>query len=296
MNDITKILDIALNEVGYLEKASNKDLDSKTGNAGKSNYTKYARDLDNIPSFYNGKKNGYPWCDVFVDWCFVKAFGVEKAKELLCQPNRSAGAGCLFSMNYYKSKNQFHTYPQKGDQIFFKQNGSITHTGIVYNVDEKKVYTVEGNTSSASGVVANGGSVALKSYFLNSSYIAGYGRPKYENTANTGDTTTYKERVIELQTLLVKNGFSIGKSGIDGIFGNDTKKATTNAKIKKGSKGDLVKFTQKQLMRNGYSLPAYGSDGDFGNETHYAVIQFQESKNLTKDAWVGGSTMYELLK
>ena len=74
-NYLSKVLKIAEAEVGYLEKASNSQLDSKTANAGSANYTKYARDLDNISGFYNGKKNGYPWCDVFIDWCFVQAYG-----------------------------------------------------------------------------------------------------------------------------------------------------------------------------------------------------------------------------
>jgi hypothetical protein len=45
-----------------------------------------------------------------------------------------------------------------GYQIFFTENGGKTyfHTGIVYDVDSKYVYTIEGNTSSAAGVVANG--------------------------------------------------------------------------------------------------------------------------------------------
>ena len=66
MNEKDKVIEVALNEVGYVEKASNSNLDSKTGNVGSGNYTKYARDLDNI-SFYNGNKNGYAWCDVFVE-------------------------------------------------------------------------------------------------------------------------------------------------------------------------------------------------------------------------------------
>ena len=37
---INKILKIAEEEVGYLEKASNKDLDSKTANAGYNNYNR----------------------------------------------------------------------------------------------------------------------------------------------------------------------------------------------------------------------------------------------------------------
>lgn len=45
MKSIDKLLNVAKNEIGYLEKRSNIQLDSKTANAGSSNYTKYARDL-----------------------------------------------------------------------------------------------------------------------------------------------------------------------------------------------------------------------------------------------------------
>lgn len=191
MSEITKLIDVAKAEIGYLEKKSNNNLDSKTANAGTKNYTKYARDLDKISGFYNGKKNGYSWCDVFVDWCFVEAFGVDRAKELLLQPNKSLGAGCKYSMNYYKKNKQFHSTPKAGDQIFFKKGSSITHTGIVYKVDKNYVYTIEGNTSSDEGVVSNGGSVNDKKYKLSSSYIAGYGRPEYKIETATSKTTTY---------------------------------------------------------------------------------------------------------
>ena len=43
--DRQKVISIALTEVGYLEKASNDQLDDKTANAGNKNYTKYARDM-----------------------------------------------------------------------------------------------------------------------------------------------------------------------------------------------------------------------------------------------------------
>ena len=45
MKSIDKVLTIAHQEIGYLEKRSNSQLDSKTANAGSSNYTKCARDL-----------------------------------------------------------------------------------------------------------------------------------------------------------------------------------------------------------------------------------------------------------
>lgn len=180
--NVEKVIKIARAEKGYLEKASNSNLDSKTGNAGNKNYTKYARDLDKVPGFYNGRKNGHAWCDVFVDWCFYKAYGVDDAKRLLCQPGKSLGAGCKYSMQYYQKKDQFYSSPKIGDQMFFTDSDGdgISHTALVYDVDSKYVYTVEGNTSSSSGVVANGGAVAEKKYKLSYKRIAGYGRPAYD--------------------------------------------------------------------------------------------------------------------
>ena len=170
-----------MNEVGYLEKRTNAQLYDKTANAGTNNYTKYANDIDTkYPNFYNGKKNGYAWCDVFVDWCFIQAFGVDNAKKLLNQPDKSLGAGCGYSANYFKQIGRFFTSPQVGDQIFFGNESNVKHTGLVYAVDRYKVYTIEGNTSGASGVIANGGGVCKKSYDINSNSIYGYGRPNYD--------------------------------------------------------------------------------------------------------------------
>ena len=179
---IERLIATAKAEEGYLEKATNAQLDSKTANAGSNNWTKYARDLDNIGNIYNGKKNGYAWCDVFVDWCFIKTFGVDLAMRLLCLPYGGAGAGCTYSVQYYKQKDQFHkSNPQAGDQIFFTNDGGKTsyHTGLVIAVGNGKVYTIEGNTSSAPGVVPNGGCVRTKSYNLTATYICGYGRPDW---------------------------------------------------------------------------------------------------------------------
>lgn len=165
---MNKVIEIALAEVGYKGKKSNSQLDSKTANqSGK--YNKYARDLDKIAGFYNGKKNGYDWCDIFVDWCFVKAYGVNKALELLCQPKKSTGAGCGFSMNFYKQKGRLFNSPRVGDQIFFGKVGDIYHTGLVYKVENGRVYTIEGNSGDSE--------VAKWDYPIGADYIAGYGRP-----------------------------------------------------------------------------------------------------------------------
>ena len=189
------VINIALAEVGYLEKETWDQLDDPTANAGDENYNKYSRDLAKV-NFYNSSKKGVAWCDIFVDWCFYVAYGLEAALMLLCQTLRSTGAGCKYSRNFYKKKGQLHeSDPLPGDQIFFwpkdrSDPEAVQHTGLVYKVDSTYVYTVEGNTSSESGVVWNGGAVARKKYRLNYERIAGYGRPNYGNpneTENTGD-------------------------------------------------------------------------------------------------------------
>ncbi len=181
MTAIEKLIATAQAEIGYLEKTTNHQLDDPTANAGSGNYTKYARDLDAI-GWYNGAKNGYAWCAVFVAWCLQKTFGVEEALTMTYQSLGGLGASCTYLMGYYKSAGAFYATPQVGDQILFTSDGgsSCYHTGLVVAVDGSKVYTIEGNTSSASGVDANGGAVAAKSYALGYDKIAGYGRPNYE--------------------------------------------------------------------------------------------------------------------
>lgn len=182
------VVNIALKEVGYLEKKSNKDLDSKTANAGSNNYTKYGRDMHAIyPSVMD-----FPayWCDAFVDWCFYKAYGKSNAKGLL---GGDFNDYTVASAQLFKNKNAYHKSPKVGDQIFFRNSTRICHTGIVYKVDSKYVYTVEGNTSGASGVVRNGGGVAKKKYLLTDSRIDGYGRPKYDKEPTKKATSYYKK-------------------------------------------------------------------------------------------------------
>lgn len=172
MKAVDKLLAIAAAEVGYLEKATNKQLDDKRANAGDKNFTKYARDL--YP-----KLQGQAWCDMFVDWCFVQAFGNTPAKQLLCG---GFSAYTPDSAAFYKNRGQgqYHKKnPQPGDQIFFHNGVRIYHTGIVDRVTSGTVYTIEGNTSDGSAVVANGGAVCRKSYTLTNSRIDGYGRPDW---------------------------------------------------------------------------------------------------------------------
>ena len=183
------IITTAIAELGYQEKASNSQLDSKTANAGHNNWNKYAAYIDSTyPNFYNGKKNGYDWCDIFVDYCMLKSFGLKKTLELTGQPMNSCGAGCVFSYGYYKAKGRTGKTPKVGAQVFFgTTEDDLYHTGIVEKFDSNYVYTIEGNSSDV---------VARRTYSRSGSAIYGYGYPSYdtESTTTTSTTTTVKQK------------------------------------------------------------------------------------------------------
>lgn len=87
--DINKVIDVAKNQVGYLEKASSNSLDSKTSNAGKGKYTKYGQYFDHYSfkekfvSYYRDSVNGrWVWSLIFVHWCFCQAYGFDQGHKI----------------------------------------------------------------------------------------------------------------------------------------------------------------------------------------------------------------------
>lgn len=255
---INQVLDLARSEIGYHEKASYAQLNDKTANSGGSNWTKYAEYLDSFAGFYNGPKQSFPWCDVFYDYLFVKTFGEKLGREMLCQPEKSMGAGCLYSAQYYKDAGRWHrTSPNPGDQIFFSySSGEYSHTGIVEEVNGNSVTTIEGNTSDQ---------VARKTYSINDFGIVGYGTPNWKlaedfvvvehgQIINSSEKQKeqpkpvvlekkenhswrpgilkaedrYNVNVVTLQSLLTARNFPCGE--IDGYFGPLTEVAVNHAK------------------------------------------------------------------
>lgn len=206
---IDDVILTAKNEVGYLEKQSGNIafLNDKKANAGKNNYTKYG--------LQRGCQ-GQPWCDAFVDWCFISTYGEQVAKELLCGFSNYTPT----SAGFFKKNGLWTTMkPQRGDIIFFKNAVRINHTGIVYEVDQHRIYTIEGNTSSGPMVIANGGAVCMKEYNPTNSRIAGYGRPNYTMTKYpTVYRGCYGPHVLKMQQLLNK-GFPYNKIAEDSDFG-----------------------------------------------------------------------------
>lgn len=228
-NYLSKVIELAKGEVGYKE----------TGN----NITKYAADFDSkYPDFYNGKKQGVAWCDMFFDWLMVTAFGEAQALKLTCQPKKSAGAGCRFSYGYYKKKKQVGDYPVIGAQIFFSNAGTeedINHTGIVIACDDQKVITIEGNRNNQ---------VAERCYVRSDKKIYGYGYPKYDIEKVTKEEP---QKATESSLLSLNE---ISRKVINGDYGNGT------ARVKKlTEEGYDAKLVQEEVnaMLNAQNLAKF---------------------------------------
>lgn len=277
---VQRVLEIARAEIGYREKNSAAGLDDKTANAGSGNYTKYARDLDAIPGFYNGAKQGFAWCDCWYDWLLVKAFGPDLGRRMLCQPENSAGAGCYYSALYYRQAGRFHdSKPEPGDQIFFTyQVGEVSHTGIVEAVSGGIVTTIEGNSSDG---------VVRKSYAYGSRVIYGYGQPDWSLAASVDVDQEQAEEDPKPEPAPAPP--------------TEKTYTVTLPELRRGDTGAAVERLQTLLIGRGYYCGGrlYSGreqpDGEFGPATEVAVLDVQEAGRLTKDGIVGADTMRELL-
>lgn len=249
-------------EVGYVEKKSNAKLDSKTANAGSKNYTKYWRDVK--PSF-----QGESWCACFVTWVFMVVFGQEMAEKLL-KHFPFVYCPTLAGMTSNKT-------PKRGSIILFwrPSKGRYGHTGIVYKVDATYVYTIEGNTSGASGVVANGGGVCKKKYKLSSlDSRTKYFMPDYSIVTSKPATAANKDLigncVVTLKT------FALGAS---------------DAQLKAIQ---ILLNARGYTGKNGKPLTI---DGHLGDNTAHAVAAFQKAEKLDvkSPGTIGGKTWTALI-
>lgn len=260
---IQQILQLAEQYIGYLEKSlkayqsNNKVIYSKTDGAGSDNITLFNKELHEIyPQVIDFPAS---WCMCFILYLFVKLFGLKDAKRMLYG---DIDDYTVNAAQRFKKSGNYYSKPQVGDIIFFKNTQRICHVGIVYAVDSKYVYTIEGNTSSAAGVIANGGAVAKKKYLLSYSRIAGYGRPDYDEMIVSRDNNSNPyEKPLNL--------------------------------LRKGSKGEGVMWLQYELNKHGYGLII---DGDFGQNTADALMDYQKNHPpLEIDAICGKQTRDSLL-
>ncbi len=141
------IIQVALTQVGYQE--------------GKSNYNKYGE--------YFGNANT-AWCGYFVSWCAAKA-GVPTS--VLKRQGRASASAFGLSKTFKASERT----PQSGD-LYFKSG----HVGLVYKVEGKYFWSVEGNSSDQ---------VEIEKLELYSSKYW-FASPNYGGSNNTSHTHSYE--------------------------------------------------------------------------------------------------------
>lgn len=189
----------------YLEKRTNAYLDDFQKNAGYNNYTKFARDVN---SWGQPGCQAQPWCAEYQFWKLVNVLGITRALQIM-------GGGfynCVSITNHAKANGTWHNSPKAGALVIFR-NGS--HVGSVRSFNGSVVYTNEGNTSSAAGVVANGGAVRNKSYAINDSAIDGYVWIDWGEEKTTAEvwkaTGTATSTVDDLYIRETPNGYVLGQ-------------------------------------------------------------------------------------
>ena len=169
----------------------------KTAGASDGNVTKYWEEIK--PEW-----QGQPWCAIFITWIFTKAFGKERAKQLLRH----------YPYTYCPTMAKLFTLyanPKVGDIVIFKRNGVFAHTGLVIAVDGDKFTTIEGNTGGASNIVDNGGGVCQKTYYNSKLPGTKFCRPDYSSTTITSDTN----KVVvadDMHTVKWKGFVNVGKN------------------------------------------------------------------------------------
>lgn len=260
--------------LGYYEKASGAYAKTRAKSAfgqnkGSANYT-YAG--------YKCDVQGQPWCAAQVSTAISEACGSESdAKAVMygvwpyvnCAQVWDAAPSNKKIWSYYQrwtlGKGDRKTYePVAGDIIVFTDDGKTrSHTGMVYALDDKYVYTIEGNSSNM---------CRKRSYPLTSSYIYGWIRPDYAAASKTETITTKVEQ-----------------------YGAVCCKEPELHVLSKGCAGPEVKTIQRLIYARGIDR-TIAVDGEFGPKTKAGVIALQKLVGLSGDGAVGELTWPRLLK
>lgn len=317
---INKMIQTAKTEVGYLEKRSNSNLDSKTANAGDNNYTKYWRDIK--PSY-----QGQPWCAAFVSWVLMRAFGQTAAEKMLKHWPYVYVPTLAGDFTNYAN-------PQVGDIVMFKHGGIFTHTGIVTGVNGDYFTTIEGNTSGGSSIIANGGGVCSKGYYnsnlpgtkfarLDWSIVAGQAsapapKPDTSKPEISGGNAVIRDGQIHCNNftgaeipvdgydgpktrkgavMVLQTGLNMDYRAdldIDGILGAMTLQALGSHFVCNGECQYMVTVAEILLMLKGYNTQVE-CPGSFGSGLEAAVRQYQKDHGLTVDGIAGRNTFMSLI-
>ena len=143
------LVNVALTQVGYHEGECAADRNGMNMTSG-GNWTEYG---------YYCECDGFAWCAMFISWCARQA----KVPWHLITDSRLARS---YSFNLPFEYKADYT-PITGDIVFFAEpDEEWSHVGIVAEVTDTGIYTVEGNSRDM---------VRLKFYEFDDNYIKGYG-------------------------------------------------------------------------------------------------------------------------
>ena len=273
-NQRTDIVNVAKSQVGYQEGSSSSRLSGEV--RGNANCTEYGR--------WYGLQD--MWCAMFVSWC-ANAAGISTSTV----PKHCYTPSGL---SWFKSRGLAYSRatvarggytPQPGDIIYFKssRNSNTTnHIGIVTSYSGSTVYTIEGNTSSAT-ISTNGGAVAAKSYSISNTYIVYICKPNYSGTnistgsgssSNTGSSVNAKAKALTFDASYYSSKYADLKSA----FGTDKTKLYNhfiNVGIKEGRQASPCFDVKYYLTNNADLKSAFGSNYQKAYD-HYITTGYKE--------------------
>ncbi len=213
---VTDVLAVALSQLGYQEGSSAGAYSGE--GAGSSNFTEYYYNFGMATNTWSME-----WCAAFVSWSLYQSKVSNQGKlSDWCRNHMGDGnyiwreISCPYWANQLKQVGRYQSRgsytPKSGDLIFFNRSNAIGHIGIVVWCDGSTVYTIEGNTSSGTGIEANGGGVYYKSYALSNTGINGYGLLPYASNASA-PKVDYTGNTFSAGLYMVKTGQSLSAGG-----------------------------------------------------------------------------------
>ncbi len=284
----TDLIAVALSQLGYQEGAANGYFSGEI--SGSSNYVEMSYNMGDLGLGYGG--SDYPWCASFVSWCLYQSRCTNHAtysslcrnhsgdynyiwKEISCAMwvNQLKGAGYF---SYSAGMGGSYT-PKYGDLVFFKSSSSPSHIGICLYVKDGVLYTVEGNTSDASGLETNGGGVYFKSYSLASSYLYGYGRLPYATNSS-----------------VTKIDYS-GANPTPGLYVANAAKYIYGSEYSTSAVTTIPRFSMFEISRVGANNRLYGTFTDVNGNTVTGWVENNSSRiiQLSSSGVMSGSWEYD---
>lgn len=228
MSQINDLLKVASKELGVAE-------DPRGSNNVIFNTAYYGRPVSG---------SSYPWCMVFVWWCFREA----GLSALFYGGGKTAS--CTTLMNWAKRKGQWVTAGyRRGDVILFQfdTDDKADHVGICERVEPGKLICIEGNTNDEVRYVGR-----------SLSCVMGAWRPAYADEPETGCVVELPElakgstgrTVWVMQSLLITWGYDLPQYGADGDFGSETEAAVKRFQRGAGIADDGIcgENTWKELL------------------------------------------------